>query len=106
LMPVKVSHYQFMDQENLQFLFLFDAVFVIDRILDLFVSYYNPNGMIEHKLHSVILNNISIKLFLEIFISIMPLFVNNISAFNYALFKIYRYGRLFEMDSNISNIIE
>lgn len=30
----------------------------------------------------------------------------NITAYYYALFKIARYGRLFEMDAQISNIIE
>ena len=52
------------------------------------------------------MNNISFKLFLEGFISLAPLFMDNITALIYALLKILRYGRLFEMDAIISNIIE
>lgn len=80
-----------------------------DRFLDLFVSFYNPNGLIEHRLHSVILNNISFKMFLEVFISIAPFTFredNKITGYYYAVFKIARYSRLFEMDAQITNIIE
>jgi len=82
---------------------------VIDRVLDLFVSFYNPNGLIEHRLHAVILNNISYNLFLEVLISLVPLFMHiksPIHSFYYALIKLVRYGRLFEMDTTLSNILE
>jgi hypothetical protein len=95
-----------MSQYNINLLLWFDAIFLIDRFLEIFVSFYNPNGQLEHKLHSVILNNISMKLFLEGTISLAPLFIYNITALNYAMLKILRYGRLFEMDAIISNIIE
>lgn len=54
---------------------IFDCIFMVDRFLELFVSFYNPNGVMEHKLHSVILNNISSNLFLELFISFAPLVI-------------------------------
>ena len=75
---------------------------MFDRFLELFVTFYNPNGSIEHKLHSVILTNISFNLFLEAFMGFAPLYVHydgGILAYYYALFKLPRYGRLFEMDA-------
>jgi hypothetical protein len=76
-------------------------MFMCDRLADLFVGYYNPNGLIEHKLYKVILANISLKFFLEIFISFGPIalssFYNSKSSI-YAIMKVVRYLRLFEMD--------
>ena len=76
--------------------------FIIDRILDLFVGHYKPNGLLEHRLYAVIMQNVSAKLFLEIFIGLGPFFfeqqLDGKSA-NYAMFKIIRYLRLFEIDS-------
>jgi hypothetical protein len=74
----------------------------LDRFLDLFVGYYNPDGKPEHKLLSVIMTNISFKLFLEIFISIGPICFSNfmvLKSYYYSCFKIPRYIRLFEMDA-------
>ena len=73
LTPIKVSHDTFMSDKDVNSLLTFDIIFMVDRILDLFVSFYNPNGLVEHKLHAVILNNISYNLFLEFAISIVPL---------------------------------
>ena len=36
-----------LDAANEQALMFFDILFVIDRILDLFVGYYNPDGSLE-----------------------------------------------------------
>jgi len=52
---------------------MFDLMFVIDRFLDLFVGYYQPNGLLEHRLYAVILANISVKLFIELFITFAPI---------------------------------
>jgi hypothetical protein len=107
IMPINVSHNYRLSEEDMRQLYVYDAIFMIDRVLDLFVSFYNPNGKLEHKFHSVILNNISFKLFLEAFISIGPQILNpNRLAMIYGLFKITRYGRLFEMDGIISTMIE
>jgi hypothetical protein len=51
----------------------------------------------------------SYTLFLEIAISLVPFFMHinsPLSSFHFALFKLPRYGRLFEMDESISSIIE
>ena len=109
LTPIKVSHDTYMSDEDVRSLMTFDYIFMAGRILDLFVSFYNPNGLVEHKLHAVILNNISTNLFLEFAISIVPLLMhlkNPLPSFYFAVFKLLRYGRLYEMDTNIATIIE
>jgi hypothetical protein len=42
LMPIKVCQNYEMNAGNS--LLIFDLIFVLDRIMELFVSYYNPNG--------------------------------------------------------------
>jgi hypothetical protein len=82
-------------------LLIFDILFMIDRVLDLFVGYYTPNGFLEHKISTTILQNISTKFFLEIVISFGPLIffqTDNLNTIYYAIFKIPRYSRLFEID--------
>ena len=80
---------------------IFDTIFMLDRVFDLFVGYYNPNGFLEHRLSHVLYQNISSKFFLEIIISTVPLIVYAFdqNSLYYAFFKILRYARLFEMDS-------
>ena len=109
LTPIKVSHDTYMSDEDVRSLMTFDYIFMAGRILDLFVSFYNPNGLVEHKLHAVILNNISTNLFLEFALSIVPLLMhlkNPLPSFYFAAFKLLRYGRLYEMDSKIATSIE
>lgn len=84
-------------------MFVFDCIFMLDKILDLFVTFYTPRGKIEHRLFAVILNNLSSKFFIEFIISLVPayLFIGDIKSFWYALWKVPRYDRLFEMDTHI-----
>jgi hypothetical protein len=86
---------------------MFDIIFMIDRIMDLFVGYYTSKGP-EKKLMAVLLNNISAKFFTEMVISFGPLFfdVANMNTLIYCLFKIPRYSRLFEVENQINEIID
>lgn len=110
LTPLLISSDSTINHENFRLMFYFDVVFMIDRFLDLFVSFYKPNGLMEHRLHAVVLNNLSFKLFLEIFISLAPLFIytsrGEIKCYWFGLFKVARYARLFEMDEHIQRYIE
>lgn len=88
---------------------VFDILFMVDRFADLFVGYYNPNGLLEHRLYAVILANISLKFFLEIFISFAPIAMKEYydsKSKVYAIYKIVRYLRLFEMDGQIAEILD
>jgi len=46
---------------------------MIDRFLDLFQGYYNPNGFLEHRVLEVVRTNINYRFFLEMFITIAPI---------------------------------
>ena len=99
--PIIVSLDQKIEWKYVTWLLFFDIIFMFDRLLDLFVGYYNPNGFLEHRLSHVLYQNISSKFFLEIFMSLAPLFVYEYhqTAIVYVCFKVLRYPRLFEMDS-------
>ena len=85
----------------MSYLLWFDILFMMDRIADLFAGFYRPDGQIETKLSNVIEHNISSKLFLEFVISFGPLFldVTTLNTLHYAMFKVPRYVRLFEIDN-------
>lgn len=90
-----------MSQENLGTLLIFDVIFMVDRLLDLFEGYNNPSGFLEHRVIEVIKTNINFKFFLEIFVSFAPIIFkkslgNSSSA--YICFKSVRYLRKFELD--------
>ena len=98
-----------LSQESLKVLIYFDIIFMMDRFLDLFVGYYNPNGIMEHRLYAVFFANISHDLFIEMFIGFGPIVWWDMTVFKsywYALFKIPRYSRLLEMDGQISDILD
>ena len=42
--PLQVSMSDKLTLVNLNLLLVFDMTFMLDRIMDLFVGYYNPNG--------------------------------------------------------------
>ena len=44
-------------------LLIFDVVFMTDRVVDLFVGYKNPDGIVEVSLPTVISRNLSFKFF-------------------------------------------
>lgn len=79
---------------------------MIDRVADLFAGFYKPDGTMETKLEKVMQHNISSKFFTEIFISFGPLFFNTEEMYSlvYAVFKLPRYFRIFEMDNQIDEI--
>ena len=73
IMPLLISmHVNLMD-DHLMILLAFDAIFMTDRFADLFVGFYLPNGLQEHRLTHVFYENISTKFFIEAFIIGTPL---------------------------------
>ena len=108
IMPLFVSMNVILDPMHLQILIIFDVAFMLDRVLDLFVGYYNPNGLQEHRLSHVIYQNLSAKFFVEILIIACPIILNyfNENSLYYLGFKILRYSRLFEIDNQISEILD
>ena len=109
--PVWIAQETILDDAKFRKLFIFDVIFMLDRLIDIFVSFYKPNGEMEHRLFYVVFHNIGIKFFLEIAISMVPWFIHysmghSMKAHLFAVAKIARYGRLFELDTHINNYIE
>ena len=100
------------DKGFLSLLDVFDSIFMLDRVFDLFVGFFNPNGQLEHRLYNVIVQNLSSKFFLEILYIGGPyavfyyVYEGYRSAMVYCVFKIFRYFRLFEIDGQIEEILE
>ena len=85
-----------------------DICLFVDRFADLFVGYYNPNGLQEHRLSHVLWANISFKFFMEIILVAAPLILYqfNKNSLFYLLIKLPRYSRIFEIATQISEILE
>ena len=81
---------------------------MLDRILDLFVGFQKPDGTDETKLWNVINNNMSSKIIIEFFVGFGPylLNINEMHTLAYLGFKLFRFGRLAEMDNQINEILE
>ena len=106
--PLFVSMSPVLASTHLQILSIFDVVFIVDRVADLFVGYFNANGLQEHRLSHVIYNNLSAKFFLELVIVAGPIILQqfNDNSLYYFLFKIPRYTRAFEINNQISEVLE
>ena len=100
LLPLFVSFDHKMHSSHILTMICFDIIFFIDRSLDLFVGYYREDGQMENRPLQVIRNNLSIKYFFEIIMSFGTFFldVNNMDSVHFAIFKIPRWIRLFEME--------
>ena len=110
LYPIQVAQNIEIDETHEQILTIFDFIFIVDRILDFFEGYYNPDGQLEPKVTNVIWTNLSPKFFMEIFISFGHLIFFRLfddrNSVMYGMLKFLRYGRLFELDTQIENILE
>ena len=108
LLPLIVSFDYTMARDHINILLVFDIIFVADRLIDLFVGFYNSNGRIETSMTEVIKQNISTKVFIELIVSFGPFYLDlkDVDTFIYIAFKIPRYTRLFEMDGQIQDILD
>ena len=108
--PIYVAQNTDIDETHEQILLIFDITFIVDRILDLLVGYYNSDGSLEPLVSNVIWTNLDSKFFMEIFISFGHLIFFRLLDYRnsviYGILKFLRYGRLFELDSQIENILE
>lgn len=98
-----------MDKKKLKTLVVYDVIFVIDRFLNYFEGYYNPNGLLEHRVLEVIKQNFNFKFIIELIILVSPYFLMPIYDYSssvYLLLKCYRYLRKFELDTQIASVLE
>ena len=54
VMPIMGSYTPFVTAQMRDSMMIFDVIFVIDRTLDLFTGYYQPNGDVEKNLIKVL----------------------------------------------------
>ena len=103
VLPIHVCFYRNMIPDDISNLLIFDLIFIFDRLADLFVASYTVDGKVDTRLFEVIKKNYDYKFLLEIIVSIGPLFLDtsHMNSLIYAAFKIPRYARLFEIDSQI-----
>ena len=108
VLPIHVCFYRNMIPDDISNLLIFDLIFIFDRLADLFVASYTVDGKVDTRLFEVIKKNYDYKFLLEIIVSIGPLFLDtsHMNSLIYAAFKIPRYARLFEIDSQIQEIME
>ena len=57
---------------TLGYLLIFDIVFLLDRVADLFVGHQKADGTEETRLYNVIYSNLSSKIFIEIIVGFGP----------------------------------
>lgn len=90
------------------FLYMFDILFLLDRLADLFVGFTRVDGTDETNLVTVMYTNMSSKLLIEIIIGFGPYMVGvrGMHTIYFFFFKAYRCTRLFEMDNHINEVIE
>lgn len=108
ILPLFICFDKVISKSDIGNLLIFDILFMIDRCADLFVGSFTLDGMEETSLWNVIQKNYENKFLLEILISFGPLLLDtsNMNSIIYALFKFPRYFRLFEIDSQIGDIME
>ena len=106
LTPVLISRNDMISKSDQAILLIFDVVFMLDRVLDLFVGFKKQDGSEETEIGTVVYLNLSPKFFTEVVIGFGPqIFLmsegGTINSLFYGLFKLPRYTRLFEMDGQI-----
>jgi hypothetical protein len=64
-----------MEKSQFHGLLTYDIVFMLDRLLDLFIGFMNKEGQMEISLRNVIFKNFSSMFYLKLFYSISPIFL-------------------------------
>jgi hypothetical protein len=99
--PLVICTETFLSSEAIGYLLVFDIIFLLDRVADLFVGHQKADGTEETRLYNVIYSNLSSKIFIEIIVGFGPYMVGirEMHTMIYFFFKVVRCSRLFEMDN-------
>lgn len=106
--PFVISTATKLSENAISYLLIFDIIFMVDRVADLFLGHQRADGTEEPRLYHVIYSNLSAKIPIEIVVGFGPYMVGitEMHTLAYFGFKLLRCSRLFEMDSQINEIIE
>jgi hypothetical protein len=108
MLPQMVSYGVALRPTDVSFLIFFDVIFIVDRILNLFVGYINKDGKAEPRIWMVVYHNLSSALIIEILVTVIPIYIGmrQINSLYFFIFKIFRYVRMMEMEIQINEIIK
>ena len=106
--PLVICTGKQLSPDAIGYLLVFDIIFLLDRVADLFVGHQKADGTEETRLYNVIYSNLSAKLFIEIIVGFGPYMVGiaEMHTMHYFFFKVVRCSRLFEIDNQINEVIE
>lgn len=101
VLPIMIAESSSLPRTSFFGLLLYDIVFLIDRVLDLFVGFINKEGHYEPSLRNVVFKNFSSIVYLELFFVASPFLIleeKSIASMPYFLIKLPRFNRLFDME--------
>ena len=108
LLPLFVSRERMLSKETLSSLLFFDVVFMMSPLINLFVGFYDKDGVFEPKVLAVVIHNWSSDFYYEIIYTFGPFLfdLDQLNSAIYFLFKFPRYNRLFEIDVVVTTYLD
>lgn len=108
MLPLIVSNGKTLRTKDSSFLIFFDFIFIFDRLCNLCVGYINKEGKAEPRIWIVVYQNLNFSLLIEILVTVIPIYIGlqEIYSLYFFIFKIFRYVRMMEMETQINEIID
>ena len=103
VLPIQVAEKEKLGPNKFLLLMCFDFIFMIDKIIELFIGVIDKTGCPEKSVTNVIMKNFSSSFWLELLYIWGPfLFLDDLTdGLQIFLFKFPRFNRLFERDTAI-----
>lgn len=97
-----------LSKESLSSLLFFDVVFMMSPLINLFVGFYDKDGVFEPKVLAVVIHNWSSDFYYELIYTFGPFLfdLDQLNSAIYFLFKFPRYNRLFEIDVVVTTYLD
>lgn len=108
LIPLYVSYSQVLDKDHLKLLLMFDIMFFLSRVLDMFIGFKTKDGDYEPRVSMVVMKNLNSDFFMELIYTFGPFFfdLDNLNSIYYFFFKFPRFNHLFTMALKINHTID
>ena len=87
---------------------MFDIMFFLSRVLDMFVGFKTKDGDYEPRVSMVVMKNLNSDFFMELIYTFGPFFfdLDNLNSIYYFFFKFPRFNHLFTMALKINHTID